>query len=293
MASGGERVLGWVFDAAQRRFAARDAAGAERMGERLGLLAYRLDKKHRRRAEANLRLAFPEKPEAWAAETARESFLHFGRLAGDLMRTPGRSGAEVLANLDVEPRALEYFGLAEAQGAVLCTGHLGNWERAAHWVTAGGHRLSVIVRHVNQAVLQERVEGLRRASGIEILSRGDAAVGMMRLLRRGEMVAVLPDQNATDAFVPFFGHPTGTVVGPAVMAKRTGALVISAFCLRTGPGRYRMIVHPPRDPRALGEEPAETMAAYYRDLEAAIREAPEQYLWMHDRWKSSRNRRML
>ena len=86
MADGHERILGWAFDLAQRRFASRDAIGAERMGERLGRLAYRLDKKHRLRAEANLRIAFPEKPESWAVATAYESFLHFGRLAGDLMR---------------------------------------------------------------------------------------------------------------------------------------------------------------------------------------------------------------
>ena len=293
MANGRERVLGWAFDAAQRRFASRDAAGAERMGERLGLLAYRLDKKHRHRAEANLRFAFPDRSEAWAVETARASFLHFGRLAGDLMRSPQRTDAEVLENLEISPHALAYFDEAEGRGTVICTGHLGNWERAAHWVTASGHRLSVVVRHVNQASLQERVEGLRRAAGIEILSRGDAAMGMMRKLRRGEMVAVLPDQNATDAFVPFFGHPTGTVIGPAVMAKRTGAYVLSAFCLRTGPGKYRLVVHPPRDPRSDDRDPTETMAAYYADLEAAIREAPEQYLWMHDRWKASRRRRML
>ena len=278
----------WVFDRAQRRFARRDAAGAERMGERLGLLAYRLDKKHRARAEANLRLAFPERGEAWAAETARESFRHFGRLAGDLMRSPTRTDAEVLGALEIPPGALDY--LEPGRGTVVCTGHVGNWERAAHWVTASGHKLSVVVRHVNQAALQERIEGLRRNAGIEILSRGDAAMGMMRKLRRGEFVAVLPDQNANEAFVPFFGIPTGTVVGPAVMAKRTRAFMLSGFCLRSGPGRYRMIVHPPQD--EIGD-PVEAMAAYYRDLEAAIREAPEQYLWMHDRWKTSRRRKLI
>ena len=286
-----ERILAFAFDAAQRRFLRKDAAGAERTGERLGMLAYRLDKKHRARAEDNLRIAFPERDAAWAEATARESFRHFGRLAADLMRSPARTNAEVLETLEFPPGALDY--IQEGRGTVVCTGHLGNWERAAHWVTASGHRLSVVVRPVEQPALQERIEELRRKAGIDVMARGDAAMGMMRKLRKGEMVAVLPDQNASDAFVPFFGHPTGTVIGPAVLAGRTKAFVLPAFCLRTGPGRYRMVVHPPLDLQATPLDPVETMAAYYRELEAAIRQAPEQYLWMHDRWKSSRNRRLL
>ena len=294
MADATGRVLGWAFDRTLRRFAHRDAAGAERMGERLGLLAYRLDRKHRTRAEANLRLAFPEHPEAWAIETARASFVHFGRLAGDLARSPARDNAEVLETMTMTPEATAHFVATQGpRGAIFCTGHLGNWERAAHWVTASGFRLSVVMRPVNQPALQERVEGLRRASGIDLLTRGDAAVGMLRKLRRGEFVAVLPDQNADDAFVPFFGLPTGTVVGPAVMAKRTGSFLLPAFCLRTGPGRYRMDVHPPLDTQISNLDPVETMAIYYQALEAAVRAAPEQYLWMHDRWKSARRKGKL
>jgi KDO2-lipid IV(A) lauroyltransferase len=293
MGSPSDRLLGWIFDTAQGRFARKDAKGAERMGERLGLLAYKLDKKHRFRAEENLKLAFPERDAAWAAETAKESFLHFGRLAGDLMRSPQRSDAEVLGSLDIPLGATEHLNSADGRGILVCTGHLGNWERAAHWVTASGHKLSVVVRHVNQAPLQERVEGLRRAAGIDVLSRGDAAMGMMRKLRRGELVAVLPDQNASDAFVPFFGHQTGTVIGPAVLAQRTNALIFPAFCLRTDPGKYRVVASEPIDLKRTPMDPVETMAAYYQALEAAIREAPEQYLWMHDRWKSSRRRGKL
>ena len=294
MADAAGRVLGWAFDRAQRRFTRRDAAGAERLGERFGLVAYRFDRKHRTRAEENLRLAFSEKGDAWAVETARESFRHFGRLAGDLLWSPSRTGEEVLSTMDVSPAARADFDAThDGRGAIFCTGHLGNWERAAHWVTAGGFKLSVVMRHVNQPAIQARIEGLRRTAGIDLLSRGDAAMGMMRKLRRGEFVAVLPDQNADEAFVPFFGRPTGTVLGPAVMAKRTKARLLPGFCLRTGPGRYRMAVDPALDLEASPLDPTETMAAYYRSLEAAIRQAPEQYLWMHDRWKSARRRKLL
>ena len=293
MVKGGERVLGWAFDATLRRYARRDAAAAERAGERFGLLAYRVDKKHRTRAEKNLRFAFPERPESWAVETARQSFLHFGRLAGDLMRSPVRTDAEVLENMEVPLGLDAFFDQEGKRGIILCTGHMGNWERAAHWVTASGHKLSVVIRPIDQAAVQTRIESLRRSTGIELLSRGEAALGMLRRLRRGECVAVLPDQNADDAFVPFFGHPTGTVLGPAVMAKRANALVVPAFCLRTGPGRYRFAVQEPLDGATTPLEPPEIMAWYYQALESACREAPEQYLWMHDRWKSARRGKLL
>lgn len=289
--SASDRLLGWVFDIAQRRFASRDAIGAERMGERLGMIAYRADKKHRTRAEANLRFAFPEKDAAWATATARESFRHFGRLAADLMWSPRRTHEEVLAHMAANTTVFDH--LDPECGTLICTGHLGNWERAAHWVTAHGYKLSVVVRHVNQPGIQERVEGLRRSAGIDLLNRGDAATGMMRKLRRHEMVALLPDQNASDVFVPFFGHPAGSVVGPAILAQRTKAQIVHAFCLRTGPGEYRLIAHDPLDLKENPMSPEEIMAAYYRDLEAAVREAPEQYLWMHDRWKSARRRGLL
>lgn len=293
MPNGGDRIVGWAFDATLRRFARRDAAAAERSGERLGLLAYRLDKKHRTRAEKNLRLAFPERSEAWALETARESFLHFGRLASDLMRAPGRSNAEVLEAMEDDPSLDGFFVRAQGQGGIFCTGHLGNWERAAHWVTARGHKLSVVMRNADQPVVQERMERLRRAAGIELLSRGDAAMGMLRRLRKHELIAVLPDQNADDAFVTFFGHPTGTVLGPAVMAQRAGSLLLPVFCLRTGPGRFRFVASEAIDVKASGLSPTEVMARYYQALESAVREAPEQYLWMHDRWKSARRRKLL
>lgn len=285
--------MGWAMDATLARYARRDAVAAERAGERIGLLAYRIDKKHRLRAEANLRLAFPEKPAGWAEATARESFLHFGRLAGDLMRSPSRTDAEVLENMEVPPGMDGFFQQEGKRGIMLCTGHLGNWERAAHWVTARGHKLSVVIRHANQPAVQERLERLRQSSGIELLSRGDAAMGMLRRLRRGECLALLPDQNSDEAFVPFFNHSTGTVLGPGVLAKRTNSLVVAAFCLRTGPGQYRYTLQDPLDAKTTDLDPEGIMAWYYRGLEAAIRQAPEQYLWMHDRWKSARKRKLL
>lgn len=293
MGNKGEALLAWMFDQAQRSYARGDVIRAEKKGERLGLMAYRLDSKHRNRAIANLRLAFPERDHEWAVYTARESFRHFGRLVGDFMRSPARTNEEALASITLSDESRSNIESTDGRGVVICSAHFGNWERAAHFVSATGRKLSVVARDLDQEGVQEHVLRLRKSSGIEVMSRGDAAMGMMRRLRRKECVAVLPDQNAGDAWIKFFGHTAGTVLGPAVMAKRTGAMLVPAYCVRIGPGRYEMVVQKPMDPEIRAFEPTEIMAELNLGLEEVVRKAPEQYLWMHDRWKSARRAGLL
>jgi len=116
---------------------------------------------------------------------------------------------------------------------------------------------------------------------------------MLAELRKNKLLGVLPDQNTDECFVPFFGHPTGTVLGPAVLHQRTGAVMLPAYCVRIGIGQYRVIVRPPIDLQNI-EENRELLAAEMNArLEEVIREYPEQYLWMHDRWKSARRAGLL
>lgn len=293
MGSKREALLAWMFDRAQQSYARGDVVRAERKGERLGLMAFRLDAKHRNRAVANLELAFPEKGREWAAYTARESFRHFGRLVGDFMRSPSRTNEEALKSMTISDESRANMEATDGRGTIICTAHFGNWERAAHWVSATGRKLSVVARDLDQEGVQAHVLRLREASGIEVMSRGDAAMGMMRKLRRKEYVAVLPDQNAGDAWVKFFGHTVGTVLGPAVMAKRTGALIVPAYCIRLSAGQYEIVVQKPMDPETRDFDPTEIMAELNRGLEEVVRRAPEQYLWMHDRWKSARRAGLL
>jgi KDO2-lipid IV(A) lauroyltransferase len=265
---------------------------AERKGERLGALAYRLDRKHRERTQANLRLAFPDWSEAKIQATAKEVFLHFGRITGDFLRSPARTNEEVLAATEVENEEYYWEAVNRGKGILAITGHFGNWERVAQVSMARGRPLAVVARPANDESLENLVLATREATGLKVLRRGDSARAVLRELRDGGAVSILPDQNSDECFVPFFGHPAGCSLGPAVLQQRSGASLFTVFGWRVAPGMYRLRFQPLiNTDGALG--PEEVMAAIHRDLEDVIRLAPEQYLWMHDRWKSARRRGLL
>lgn len=283
----------WAFDQGQKFFLTKDVAVAERRGERLGMLFYRLDRKHRERTYANLEMAYPE----WSAErrdeVAKGVFRHYGLVMGDFLRTPVRTDQEVLESAEVF--GLEHLTTAESvgKGVLVVTGHLGNFERFGHYCTASGRSIAVVARDANQSEMQDRIAKVRANTRVEFLSRGEAARPILVKLRRKELIGLLPDQNTDESFVPFFGKPCGTVLGPAVLHQRTGAPILPAFCVRTGVGRYRIIVKEPIDLENREKEPEAIMAQVNAVLESVIRDYPEQWLWMHDRWKSARRRGLL
>ncbi len=289
-----EKRAGFIaFRMAEKTFLKKDTISAERTGERLGNLVFRLSKKHRNRALSNLELAFPQMPAAELDALARKVFQHFGRITGDFMKSPGRTDEEVLAHADCHGFEHLDEALAEGKGVILLTGHYGNWERAAHVVAAKGYKLSVVARDANDTDLNRHVLRIRQAHGVEVLSRGNAARAILTKLKKNEVIAILPDQNSGDIFIPFFEKPCGTVTGPASIHQRMGSPMIMFFSQRTGPGEYRMEVHPPLKP-VPGFDLVEGMTrAINNALEEQIRRVPEQWLWFHDRWKSARRAGLL
>ncbi len=283
----------YAFGVGQKIFLKEDVTVAERRGEMIGELAFRLLKKRRLRTIANLQLAFPEWTDEKRHETARKVFRHFGLVTADFMRTPLRTNEELLANIEVE--GFEHYETAEAagKGIIACTAHFGNWERFGHWCIATGRKISVVARDANQGAIQERVAKIRDITGVLVLSRGDSARPILVKLKRQEIVGILPDQNSDESFVPFFGKPCGTVLGPAVLHKRTGAVLLPSYCVRTGPGKYKVIVKEPIDLENVMANPEDVMAELNAVLESVIREYPEQWLWMHDRWKNARRKNLL
>jgi Kdo2-lipid IVA lauroyltransferase/acyltransferase len=276
----------------QRVFCIQDIDKAERRGARLTKLLWYLDKKHRTQAIANVGIAFPDKTEAERIAMAKEMFRHFGRIIADFIRTPLRTDDEVVASVTCEGREhLDRLG-AEGNGIFLVTAHYGNWERMGHWLRTQGHHVSAVARDANDNAVNERVNRIRGENGMQVLSRGNAAREIIRRLKAGEMVGLLPDQNADDAYIPFFGKPAGTVLGPAVLHIKTKAPLLPVCCIRTGPGTYRVIFFEPMTVRE-GETSIELMTRLNQVIEDMIRIAPEQYLWMHDRWRNARRKGLL
>ncbi len=278
---------------AARPFLNRDVAVVERRGERMGNLLYRIDRKHRERALSNLEMAFPEWSPEQRVATARGVFGHFGLVGADFFRTPARPPEEIPGTTETE--GLEYLeeAVAAGKGVILSSGHLGNWHRLWHWLTSTGRSLNIVAREAKQGGIEDQMQGVRNATGLTVHRRGSAMHPLQDALRRGEVVGLLPDQNSKHCYVPFFGKPAGTVVGPGLLHQRTGAALLPAFFVRTGPGRYLMSIRPPLDPENR-ETDVEALAALVNaQIESAVRQWPEQWLWMHDRWKSARKKGLL
>ncbi|HLK14091.1 MAG TPA: lysophospholipid acyltransferase family protein [Fimbriimonadaceae bacterium] len=282
-----------AFDVAQRFIVRRSDDRAEALGERFGMLAFRVDKKHRQRTVQNLELAFPEWSDAQRQETAKNVFRHFGRMWVQFMRNGSRSKETIQAATTVV--GLEHLLAAESEGKgiLFVTGHFGNWEWIGQWLVATGRKLTVVQRDANQSGINDRLTRLREAGGLEVMSRGAAARGILACLRRKESVGLLIDQNAGDVFVPFFGKPAGTVTGPAVIGGRTGAPIVPGYAIRLGPGRYQVEFLPKIDEPEGDDQVERVTAAINANLEAMVRRYPDQWLWMHDRWKSARQAGML
>lgn len=258
----------------------------------LARLGRRIDKKHRERTLLNLRFIFPELSESEIHDLALKNINHFGAMAADFLRTPIRSKEETLATTEII--GMEYLDqlLADKKGILLVSAHLGNWERMTQWLPISGIKLSGVARDANDSEVTDIATEIRSGQGMEVLSRGNAAREMLKRLKAGEMVGLMPDQNADDAYIPFFGHLAGTVLGPAIIHKKTKAPILPGCCLRVGPGQYRVHFLEPMVARE-DETPEEFMTRINEAIEYMIRLAPEQYLWMHDRWKNARRKGLI
>lgn len=279
---------------ARRYFGRRDPIRAEKAGERLGAMLFRLSKKHRMRAIHNLAMAMPEMSDAERIVLAKRVFIHFGRVFADFLSGRNSDRNHVAETTTFE--GLEHMdgALSKGKGVILITGHFGNWERLAAFLTGNGYPLSVVARDADQGQTNEIVNALRESTGTKVIPRGNAARPIIERLRKNEIVGILPDQNSDEIFIPFFGKPCGTVLGPGVIAQRTQAQVVPGWCIWESPGKYHVIFEPPLNPDEDGEVTGEgMMRVINRTLEAAIRRNPEQWLWFHNRWKSAIRRGLI
>lgn len=272
----------------------KSSEDAERAGEKLGRMLYRVPilKKQRTRAMANLTMAFPDWSEQKREEVARGVFVNLGRVAGDFLHSTARSQEETLASM--KPEGLEFVEAAKAmeKGIIAVTGHFGNWERCAHWFGCFFGKVTVVARDANDEVMQEHVARIRARPGVHIVSRGRSTRTLIESLRANEVLGIMPDQNSSESFLPFFNKPCGTVLGPSKLQKLTGAPILPTFAARVGPCSYRLMFKPPILPLP-GETPEGVMARVNLVLEETIREYPDQWLWIHDRWKSARQGGLL
>lgn len=246
------------------------------------------------RCKANLELAFPELDSASIDRMALRVFEHFGTItlrfaAGDMDLDRARSTSVEIAGKEHIIEAYE-----KGDGVLLMTAHFGEWELLPYVLSTLSIPCSAVTRKIDEPTLEREIQKRRESQGVEVFSRGNAAASMLRALRAGKVVVVLADQNSSESFLPFFGHPTGTVLGPAVISLRTGSPMVPAFCAKDEHGKHNVWFEPPLRPcEDRGKEAEGLMVAYNRTVESAVRRYPDQYLWFHDRWRSARQAGLL
>ncbi|HVO09275.1 MAG TPA: lysophospholipid acyltransferase family protein [Vicinamibacteria bacterium] len=262
------------------------------LGGRLGALWARLDRRHLAIAADNLRRAFPDWEEARLARTARGVYRHFGTVILDLLWMQGRS-ADALVEL-TETDGVEHLTRARAAGrGVLCPGaHLGNWELQAIASAPLVGDVASIARPLDNPRLDSRLVALRTSTGNRVIYKQKALSQAIRTLRQGGILAVLIDQNVQEqdgVFVRFFGRPACTTTVAAALALKTGCAIVPVRCTLQPDGRYLMAYGPPVEWTGSGrrEEDLVALTQHLTSLiESWVRETPEQWLWLHRRWKT-------
>jgi KDO2-lipid IV(A) lauroyltransferase len=259
----------------------------------VGSLMYRLDRRHRVRGIANIRRCLPHVSQDEAERIVEASMQHFLQLGVEVMFTTR------LISLDSWAERVKLTDLGEAlevmlsdRPTVMVTGHFGNWELLGYVLATVGLDMDAIARPIDNPMLNRWLLGVRERQGMRIITKWGATERMARVMNTGGMLGFIGDQNAGDngMFVPFFGRLASAYKSIGLLAMNFNAPVVCGYARRTDKTfHYEMgttdIIYP--EDWADQPDPLYYLTARYtRAMEAMVRLCPEQYLWIHRRWKS-------
>ena len=262
-----------------------------RLGQFLGFAAWLLAGNYRRLARRNLEIAFGD--EKSEVEIRRLTRRHFQRLGSNLLSSVklGTMPLErVAACVSLENEDLVHQFLRGKRPVVLVLSHLGSWELFAQLFPKyfGYVKLGTVYQPLRNRHIDDDVRRKRARAGVELFDRREGFQKTIGLLRTGGLIGLLSDQHAGDhgLWTPFFGRLASTSPLPALLAKRTGAAVVAAGIYTSGRGRWRMVFTHRID--AEGDSPQAMTAKANDAIAEQIRRAPEDWFWVHNRWKTPR-----
>ncbi len=261
-----------------------------RLGESVGVWLYERVKLRRKLVETNLRLCFPEKSAEERASIARQVYIEQAQSLFEIMRAPLiRSKADAEKMFEVENISLVEKCYEEGKGAIVVSAHFGNWELKAMCWAFLAKPCAIVYKPFSNKFLDKKMLEWRTFGGNEFISMGEAPKLGLKRLREGKFLALLSDQAAhnDDYFTTFLGRDAAIFLGAAVFALRTKLPVILSMPRRIGIGKHRLelteiktddLTFSPENVRVLAER-------YTRAIEAYIRRYPDQWFWLHNRWK--------
>lgn len=259
----------------------------------MGKLAYLLIGDARRRTLSNLRLAFGEKMKGKKLrKLGSQVFENVGKNVADAVRIKRMKWEDI--NKITEIEGLKHFDQAYklGKGVIALTGHIGNFELLAAWFSLRGYKVSVIGRELYDPRLDRLLVESRESVGLENIPSTAGVKPILKALKAGRVLGVLADQDSSrvrGVFVDFFDRQARTPVGPFILPYKTGSPIIPIAIVRIPKNRYKIIVKPQVE-LVFSEDREQDITNITqrctRLFESIIREYPDQWLWMHDRWKS-------
>jgi KDO2-lipid IV(A) lauroyltransferase len=259
---------------------------ARRLGAGVGRLACVGVKRLRQVGLRNLELAYPEQVPRWRERTLAGVYRHLGLLLAEFCQMPGYTAEEASRWIGYD--GLEHYLAARerGKGVLVLTGHLGAWELSSFYHSLMGYPMGLVIRRLDNPLVDAFVNRIRCLHGNRVIHKDDFARGLISAMRSGETVGILMDTNMT----PPQGVPACTASGLARVALKTDAAVLPGFLLWDEAGqRYRLCFGEAMELIRTGEVDADVLAntaAFTAAIERYVRTNPEQWLWMHRRWKT-------
>lgn len=266
---------------------------ARAMGAMVGRAAFRLIPRLRRVGLTNLNLAFPDKTSQQKETILRKMYRNLGWQLAEFCQMSHYTLQQ--ASQFIRYEGLENYLAARdrGNGVLVLTGHLGAWELSSFYHSLAGFPMSMVIRRLDNPLVDRFVNRIRCLHGNRVLHKDDFARGLIVSMRAGETVGVLMDTNMTPpqgVFVDFFGRPACTASGIARIALRTGAAVIPGFLLwEPDEKKYVLYFLPELTLEKTGDDEQDAITntqLFTKTLENVIRRYPEQWLWVHRRWKT-------
>ena len=266
---------------------------ARAVGAGIGAAAWTLLSRLRTVGMLNLELAFPEKPEGERKAILRGVYRSLGWEIGEFCKMSRYTASQ--ASKFIRYDGLEHYLAAreKGKGVLVLTGHLGAWELSSFYHSLMGYPMSLVIRRLDNPLVDDFVNRIRCLHGNRVIHKDDFARGLLTSMQRGETVGILMDTNMTPpqgVFVPFFGVDACTASGLARVALHSGAAVLPGFLIwEATEERYVLRFGDELPLIRTGEgtkDIVENTALFTATIESYVRRYPEQWLWVHRRWKT-------